>query len=802
MKEEYIDYPLQNQEEDSFQGIQKFLTMILRKWYWLLLSVLIALAIAYYITSTSEPVYKVSASVLVRDPEKSSASIGDLIYGEKFFKTGSNIENEVFLIRRFSLVRSTLEELGYETIVYEEESPIKVKVDSASLYVPHGAGFFCEIKSQEKFALSTEDEGFAEMVDGREFRFGEEVNLEGFRFVVLLDRQGFVNYLRKLKAKSSENPDEKLERKVYFQVNDLDVLADYYINSLEVEALDEKASIFQLSLETTWPQKDIQFLNALTKNYIQTDLNEKISVASQTMNFLDEQLAFISDSLNNIEQVRKEFKEDFTIDLSKEGSQLYENIQQLEQQKSEIQVRKRYLGYLENYVKSNKDPQEITVPSTLGIKDPVLNTLVEELVSEQMELRKAKITSKGPENPFVAKKQERIEDLKNNILTTVNNLKSGETIAERDLNSRIGKFTSNLNRLPEAERKLIDIERKYNLSETLYLFLMEKRTESGIARASTAPDFKIVDEARIKNGGRPVAPKPMINYATAIMLGLLIPIAFIYVADKLNSKIYTQEELMSLTNIPLLGMVGHNNSGEEVVISQPQSAVAESFRSIRSSLRYMADYKPANKTFMLSSAVSGEGKTFCAKNLAYIFSISGKNTVYINTDLRKHNTYEQFGLDKTTGLSDYLIDVVQREAIVHRTKFSNLFVIPAGKMPPNPSELLMSEKFKELMDYLKQQFHYIIMDAPPRGILSDGMELVKYADVEIFVVRQGYTEKQHLTNLNRMYLRDKGKFPPAGIVFNDVDFNKLEYGFKQKSAYGYNYFSEEEKPWWRKIFGK
>ncbi len=162
----------------------------------------------------------------------------------------------------------------------------------------------------------------------------------------------------------------------------------------------------------------------------------------------------------------------------------------------------------------------------------------------------------------------------------------------------------------------------------------------------------------------------------------------------------------------------------------------------------MADFKPASKTFMLSSAISGEGKSFCAKNLAYIFSISGKNTIYINTDLRKHNSYEEFGLEKNTGLSDYLINIVPQEAIVHRTKFSNLYIIPAGEMPPNPSELLMTEKFKDLMAYLKQHFHYIIMDAPPRGILSDGMELVKYADVEIFVVRQGYTQKPHVENLN------------------------------------------------------
>ena len=800
MNEAYTDNHT-NQEEDSFQSIQKFIAMILRKWYWLLLSVAVALLVAWYITRNSEPVYRVSASILVRDPEQFSNSIGDLIYGEKFMNTGSSIENEVFLIRRFSLIRSTLEELGYETMVFEEESPVRIRIDSASTHIPHGLGLTLDIKSPEKYTLASEEEEVDEIIQGKEFKFGETVNLDGFKFVVLLDRQGFVNYLRNQKAKQKKDEPEESEREIYFQVNDLDKLADHYISAIQAEPLDEKATIFQLSVESTWPAKDIKFLNALTRKYLESDHEEKISVATQTMDFLDEQLTFISDSLNRIESQRERFKMENTIDLSKEGSQLYENIQELEKSKSEIQMRQKYLSYLEKYLKSNKDTEGITVPSTLGITDPVLNSLVEELVKQQIELRKAKSTPRGPQNPTVVRKKELIEDLKGNILETVDNLQSGERIAERDLDRRIGGYTANLQSLPAAERKYIDIERKYNLSETLYLFLMEKRTESGIAKASTAPDFKIVDEARVQNGGRPVAPKPMMNYATAVLLGLLIPVAFIYISDKLNNKLYTQEDLLGLTSIPLLGMVGKNKFPEDVIINHPQSAVAESFRSIRSSLRYMADYKPANKTFMLSSAISGEGKTFCAKNLAYIFSISGKNTVYINTDLRKINSYKQFGLEKNTGLSDYLINIVPQEAIVHRTDFSNLYIVPAGDMPPNPSELLMSERFRDLMAYLKENFHYIIMDAPPRGILSDGMELVKYADVEIFVIRQGYTERQHVVNLDRMYHREKGKFPPAGIIFNDVDFDKLEYGFKQKSAYGYNYFSEEPKPWWKRVFG-
>ena len=770
-------------QEDVFQQARHYLTKLLKKWYWLVGSLFITLAIAYYITSQADRVYRVTSSILVKGPEGMNNTVTDILYGDELPKrTNSPIENETFLIKRFDLVRSTLETLNFGAIVYGKHSPINVYIDSANNYTPDGAAFYCHINSRQMFTLSTENEDLIGLVEGQVYEFGERIDLDGFIFTVELDPSKYNDYQQS--AEEGEEPEP-----VLFEINDLDRMADRYIAMIQVEPVGELASILELSIESPWPSRERKFLDELTENFVVSGLREKVATATQTVNFIDSQLSFISDSLNSIENVRENFKENRTIDLSKEGTELYNEIQSLEKEKAEHLVQKEYLQYLSNYVRDDQNDFEyITVPSSLGISDAVLNSLIDQLITEQIKLKQVKTGAKI-ENPRVKLARQKIVNLRKTIEETSSNLLKGNRIARNELERRIGKYSENLGSLPEAERRLINIERQYNLSESLYNFLMEKRTEAGILRASTVPDYKIVNRARLDNGGRPIAPKPAINYAAAVVLGLLIPIAFFYVEDKMSNKVYTPEEVITLTKVPLLGMVGKFDSPGKLVDEEPRSAVAEAFRGIRSNLRYMTDSSQQGKTFMVSSFVSGEGKTFCAKNLAYVFSLAGKKTVYVNTDLRKNNTYSEFGLKKTTGLTEYLIDVVPMEAVIHPTHHENLHIVTGGQVPPNPSELLMNERFGALLRYLKEHYTYIILDTPPRGIISDAMELIKYADVEIFVVRQGFTTKQNLAALDQINARNKDRHP-SGIILNDVDFKKLEYGGMGKKAFTYNYMVE------------
>ena len=558
---------------------------ILGKWYWLAGSLLVALLIAYYLTSTAERVYQVGASVLVKDPETMSRTIENVLYKDKQTQKSSNsIENETLLIRRFDLIRSTLEDLNYQVVVQHKNSPIKVTVDSSATYQPN-VTFECQIQGRHTFTLATEHGDFAELVEGRTFKFGEIIDLDGFIFTIFLDLSAYEEYLAAAKESGEEKP-------IVFNINNLDDMTDYYMAVLEVEPASEQATVLELEMESDWPTQDVKFLNQLTKNYLESGIKEKVATATQTMEFIDRQLGFISDSLNTIEEVRRDFKQTQSVDLSKEGSQLYDDIQALEREKANHLVQIQYLTYLKDFVQDEgNDFEVVTAPSSMGVEDNVLNSLIDQLVTEQMKLNQVK-TGTNIENPRVRLARQKIRGLRQNIAETADNLLKGNRIARNELERQVSKYESELSVLPEAERKLIDIERQYKLSETLYLFLMEKRTEAGILRASTMPDLQIVNRARLLNGGRPVSPKPLINYATAVILGLFFPILFIYLKDKINDKVDTPEELSALTQVPLLGMVGQHKAERTLVANQPQSAIAEAFRNIRSNLRYMTEYGP------------------------------------------------------------------------------------------------------------------------------------------------------------------------------------------------------------------
>jgi capsular exopolysaccharide synthesis family protein len=793
----------QTEEQDSFQHFRKMAMKMYRKKYWFLGSLVLALLIAFFVTKTADRVYRISASVLIKDSDKVGNSVTDILYGETMLKGGSPLENEMHLIRRFELVRSTLRDLNFAAYIPHNNSPISVEVDSASYAIPHGTALLCTIEDSQSYSLSTENEELNPFLKNKRFSFGEEINLEGLIFKVSLLPQQYREYLREI------DPEALEEEKIPILINDLDKLADSYIASLEVEPVNEKSTILQLSLESPWPEREVRFLNQLTENYLTNELKEKVSTATQTMNFIDSQLAYISDTLSNIEDVRQDFKETNTIDISKEGNQLYQDIQGLEKQQATHEMQIEYLDYLKEYVNNEgNDFEYLTVPSSLGIDDPVLNSLIEQLVNEQIKLKQIKSSSRV-ENPRARLIREKIDNIRSNIVETVNNLLKGNRIATRELQRNINRYTTELKSLPSAERELINIERKYNLSESLYLFLMEKKTESGILKASTEADFKIVNRARIQRGGRPIEPKPLINYASAAVLGLLLPFMFFYVSDKLNNKLEDPEELEALTDIPLLGMVGHNNE-DKILAHQKNAAITESFRNIRANLKYMRRGNDMPHVYMISSFVSGEGKTFCAKNLSYIFSLAHKKTVYVNTDLRKNNNYDEFGIqrnlslyqmqggksnvdekyskDKTVGITEYLIGQIPLEGIVHPTRFENLFVVPSGKIPPNPSELLMTRQFKELLDFLKRNFDCIILDTPPRGLLADALELIHFADIEIFVLRQSYTVKQNVSALQKMYEKERDD-KPMGIIFNDVNFKKIRYS-AGKHPLAYNYLTD------------
>jgi len=781
----HMDPNASDSSNDNFNEFKKVGKKLLRKWYVLVIVLALSIGVAYYYTKSTVPVYNVEASVLVKDPKNLNNTIADLLYKEDMLEQSNNLENIALLIKKFDIVQKTITELDLETFFYTEErfrkeplyknSPINVNIINRDGRFPDGVLFKCTILDSGAFKLETNDEIYEEFLQNQKFKFHETINLDGFEFAVNLE-----DYSPKI--------DDNV---VYLQFNDLYGLTNFYISALNVTPI-EKSSIINISLESDSKERAEDFLNVLLTNYLQSVRQEKMTNATKTINFIDSQLGFVSDSLSAIESRLESFKSRNAIDLSNEAKSLYDEIQKLEKEKSAILVKDKYLNYLGEYLQNETvNLEEIVVPSSMGVEDAMINSLVQKLIDFKLEQQSIK-NGENMDNPVARRLKNQIESLKKNIIQNIESIKNKNQISLNSINDQIASINSNLQTLPQAEREFVNIDRAHTLSEDLYLFLQQKRAEAGIAKATTTADVKVVNEARIMNNGHPIKPNPMMNYATAFLLGLILPTVLFYVADQLNNKIENEEELVHISSVPILGVVAHESNKQSFLKKGSMNPLAESFRIIRSNIRYLLDNDEKCNTFMVTSSVSGEGKTFCAKHLAYIFAISGKKTLYANTDMRKHNDYREFEIDPNFGLSNYIAKLEEDKVLVHPTKIDNLYILPSGKIPPNPSELLLKDRFKNLMKALKDEFEYIILDTPPIGIIADGMEISKYSDLDIMVVRQNFTNKKDLSYGNQIY--KSRKMDKMAIIFNDVKNDRANYRYKGYYNYSKNRNKKESLP--------
>lgn len=773
----------------------KLARKVLSYWYLLALSVVIALALAFLVNRYTVPLYTMQSAVMITEPVEEGASAAAILYGAEVFQGAKGLTNETIVLKMPALALQTLQKLDFGvsyfqegniklTEVYGGLSPFVVEVDSASAHIPYGVLFKVKFSDPLHYTLASENQGWQPLLTKRRFKAGEVAEVNGFVFT-----------LRTTSSEPQDVPNELL-----FQVNDLKALANHYAWALEVSPYGAGASALTLKLTGPTPQKEMDFLNAHMETYRHNNLAIKNTNAVNTLRFIDEQLQQISDSLYFIESRLEEFKErNASLDLSGEGGKIAGEIQGLEQQKAGLLVNEKYYQYLRNYLKRGKEEEEIVAPAHLGISDPILNGLTGQLVELQAAISKL---SKSPNkaNPLVreelAAKKQQLSELKAVMLENLASIESANNIALRDLNDRINRASVSLRKLPAAERQLINIQRLYGLSEGLYVFLMEKRAEAGIAKAANTSDVTILHEAYV--GGQ-IAPTSSKNYFVALLLGLGIPVGVILLRDLLNNRVSTAEDLKKSTTLPLLGLVGHNSRSNSYLGDlSPRSALAEAFRTVRSNLRFMTSTGTGRgKIFVITSSISGEGKTFCAKNLAYIFAISGERTLLVNADMRKPNNNTSFGINSNIGLSNYLAGHAAMEEIIHPSIQEHLHILPAGEIPPNPSELLLSKRLDYLIGELKQRYDYVILDTPPIGILSDGLELMQLADANIFMVRENYSLKNFLDNIQQQYVA--GKIKNIAILFNDVNPKELNKGYGY--GYGYGYYADdlEPKPWWRKL---
>ena len=781
-------------------------------WRQTALSIVIFLMIGFLYNRYSTKIYKSSTTILIKEDSNSSLGSEDLFGGIDLFGGQKNIKNEIGILNSFSLTKKTLQDLSFRISYFHsgnlvskdiyDNSPFTVNlVNNTPLLIDQK--FYVKIISENEFQIEVDCED-AKLFDlnsesylsndeydfeyKETHKFGELVSTDFFEFRI--EKNDLSLFL-----------DDEWDT-YYFVVNNYNDLSQAFMKKINVIETDKESSILRITHEGSNPKKINDFLDRFNYNYLQIGLNEKNLIASNTIFFINDQLNSIADSLNKVENDLESFKQSNPkIQLSQEEYGTFYQIEKLEEEKAILELNNQYYLSVQDYLTENNNIDNIVAPSAMGINDPLLNQLISELTSLYSQIEAASINSKS-EHPIVQSIQNQIQSTKNILNENIENIISNSEISLTDIEKRIAQIEIEINKLPSKERVLLNIQRKFNLNEIIYNYLLEKRAEASITKASNVSDHKIIDSPRLISN-EPVEPNVLAVYLFTLFLGVFIPIISITLYYLLNDKIIDKKDVDQITDVPVIGKVMTNEGGNNLVnINSPKSAIAESFRAIRTNIQYLASEK-TEKVICLTSSVSGEGKTFISMNLSSIISLTGEKTILIGADMRKPKIFDDFNLENTVGLSSYLSNQKTKDEIINKTQFENLDIILSGPIPPNPSELLNTEKMGSFINELKKEYKYLIIDTPPIGLVTDGLILMEHSDINIYVVRQNYTTKEMVKNFDEMVTNNN--IPKINLIINGISTDKSSYGYGYGygDTYGYGYYDDSKnnsptKKWWKK----
>lgn len=765
-----------NKESDDSIDFKKYFFMVLANWHWFGVSLFVALGISWLVNRYTMPVYQVSGSLIINDDNRGKGLIGyeNMIPGMENYRTQKTVLNEIEMLKSYTLTEKALDDLDFNiTYIGVGRSGIKEAIlyhNSPFIVIPDSVGdnldnypVFIDVLDKNKFEVTIDGEHKIKQI----MNFGESFSSKAFNFKIIL--RDTINFSA-----------ERVYNKYYFKFNNPNSQVNKYRSLLNVNMNDsKKGSVLILSVVGNNPQQITDYLNKLMEKYISKGLADKNQTAINTVNFIDKQLEVLDSSLRLAEQDLKDFRlENRIVDISSENNAVFEHLSELQKAKISTELETRYLNYLEAYVRNRNSLNEIIAPSNIGIEDPTLNDLISQL-NQSLSKKGELLFSVLPDNPKINLIDSKIEILREGLLDYINNLFKTHSIKISDIERQISIVEKEFEKLPETERMWVKIQRQFNVNDQIYTYWLQRRAESAIAKAANVADNKVVDYAKVENTIL-ISPKKSSNNMRGMVIGLILPLALLIILDLSNNKITDRLQIEKKTSIPIISAIGHSsNKGEIPAFEAPKSALAESFRSLRTNLQYMLIEKD-QKIVAISSTVSGEGKTFCSSNLAAIFAMAGKKTLLIGLDLRKPKVHKIFNLDNSNGISTCLIGKTSLSEIISPTKIDNLYIATSGPVPPNPAELLGSPAMSKLIDEARNNFDIIILDTPPFGMVTDGRIISRLSDLSLFIIRQNYSSLKVLDLLEEV--NRQNDIGQMGLILNDIS-NKGSYG------YGYRYYN-------------
>lgn len=757
---------------------------IIGYWYWFLISLLVAFTIAYQVNIRKQKIYGMSTTIAYKEENNPFfTSNTSLVFN--WGGTSDQVSTLMTAIKSRSHNEDVVKELQYYIEYLREgkyniedaygEVPFSVELNK-NLPQLYGKLITIHFLNTKDFELSVpfEESKAALFNYATNEHTQTNVPVTLFKRKYSIGQQIALPFLN-LKLKLVENPGFYENGTYMIRFADFNGIVASY-QGIDVENDTKAGSIVRLNLSGTNKARMVDYLNGTVNVLIKKQLQMKNQFADNTIAFIDSTLIAMEGQLKNTEAELKDFSRGKNIyEVEAGGEKFTSQLTELDVEKDLLNRKITYYNTLKNYLITNSDFSKLPAPSVAGIEDPNIVSNVTKLTNLSAERAEMAYTVKNDKKfkDFDAQ----MEALKKVLLENIAAAKISMQYDLGAINRKINAAEYTIKRLPEQQQELVKINRKYDLNKSIYNSFLEKRSEADIVRAANLSDIQFIDPAKDTGGGL-IGPKTSVNYILALFLGLMIPLSLIFVLTLLDNTIKNTDDIGKLTKIPIIGVIGKKHTASNLaVFEKPKSALAESFRAVRSSLQFLYKKQQAgSKVLMLTSSVGGEGKTFCSMNIATVFALSEKKTVIIGLDLRKPKIFQDFGYENNVGVVNHLIGQKTLEEITLKTEIPYLDLITAGPVPPNPSELIMSEAMKQMIEDLKDKYDYVILDTPPVGLVSDALELTEYCDATIYVVRQNVTRKDMLTLVNNKHKR--GELDNISILFN---------GFENKSKYGYGY---------------
>ena len=791
MQNETTPYKPQQGNEEQSVDIKQLIYICLNHWYLFAIGVVVALIIGFVVNRYRPNVFQTTGTVLIKDGRSSydpTAIMTNLNFGNY-----QNVDNEIAILKSYTLTDRVVRKMNLEVTYMEkgrirsfelyQNSPFTVEFDRS---YPQAVGLMYEITSIQNGKITIH--GTSEYLSKYDFILSQTLESAPSDIDVTNEcAQGewFENGYNRLRIVLNDtyNAETDSNRKLFFWLNSYPALVKQ-MSSFTVSAISKQSSVVSIVTNGTNKQKIVDFTNTLMSEYVTRGLEKKNMVSENTIEFIDGELAGVQESLSEAASELQDFRtQNDLMNLDAQANQMYTNLKNLEKERAELAVNLRMYRRLQAYIQEQiDDPERLASPSTMGISDQLLNRLVNELVTLS-QTKATQMLTLTEQHPQIVKLDEQIVTTKKNLLENVNNLVINAQMSLDEIDRRIARIEAESKVLPEKQQQLINYQRNFDFNDDTYKYLMQRRAEAQILKASNTPDNEILDIARIDRTQK-ISPRTSMNYLIALILGLLVPALYLFLKNFFNVTITDRKDIEKLTSFPIIGQVAMSSSKDPlVVVNSPKSPIAEAFRSIRTNIEYITQGQ-TKSTILVTGDMQGIGKTFNAINVACIYALYGKKTVLLGFDMRKPKLYQEFGLSNSVGLSSFLSNKEPFENVIQSTGANpNLDIITSGPIPPNPAELIASEKCAELFAKLREHYDYIIIDTPPLGLVTDAFLLMKHSDVNLFIVRQGVTNK----NIFGSIVKDlENRHLNISLVLNGIQTGK-GYGYHYGKKYGYGY---------------